>query len=86
VSDLARRYAAHGLTRAEFARRVGAAYQTVWRWERGQCVPTGEHVAAIERVLGVSGDPELDAMRSLAKLGNDARSRVLRWAAARWDA
>lgn len=40
-----------GLSRVEFAKRVGASPASVWNWESGTA-PRGKALAAIARVLG----------------------------------
>ena len=42
-----------GLSRVEFAKRVGASPASVWNWESGTA-PRGKAIAAIARVLGIS--------------------------------
>ena len=42
-----------GMSRVEFAKRVGASPASVWNWESGTA-PRGKAIAAIARVLGIS--------------------------------
>lgn len=47
---------AAGLTQFQLAVAVGVQPQTVGAWERGQKQPSGLHLQAVARVLGVSAD------------------------------
>lgn len=52
----------NGLTKAEFARRVGKSSACIAQWESGETEPTHESVDTIAEVFGISlsmfwGDP-----------------------------
>ena len=49
-------YEQRGLTRAEFARRINAAYNTVWRYERGETKPRMDILMRIAKTLDVDAN------------------------------
>jgi transcriptional regulator with XRE-family HTH domain len=48
---IVRRRKARGWTRAELARRLGVAWQTLWQWETGRRIPRAESEARLVREL-----------------------------------
>lgn len=47
----------HGLTAAEFARKLGVAETTIISWERGRHQPRGERLRALVALLSPSNEP-----------------------------
>jgi DNA-binding XRE family transcriptional regulator len=51
VRELLKVRAEHDLSREDVAREIEVSASTIYRWEKGQAVPTGLSRAALERFL-----------------------------------
>lgn len=53
---VAARNAVEGMTQRKLAIEVGVDKSCINNWERRNVIPTGNHVIALARILGVSAD------------------------------
>jgi transcriptional regulator with XRE-family HTH domain len=53
-SRLKRLRSARSISQAQLANRLGVSKVTVWKWERGDCVPRARHVLALADAFRVA--------------------------------